>query len=61
MTPQKAKDKIREIAKSMELEDVVTRHGADHIWILMKRETNDDLFTGLHEICKDVLIKLHKS
>jgi len=61
MTPQKAKDKIKEIAEGLGLEDVITRHGVDRIWKLMLEEINDDIFTGLEEICEGVLIKLNKS
>ena len=58
MTPQKAKQNIWLVSKELELTRIVERNGVDRIWELMKEQSDEDIFTPIHEICVDVINQL---
>lgn len=59
-TPFQAKSRIWDIAEKEGLSDIVTRYGVNRVWELMKKETEDEIFTPLSEICVNVLNELSK-
>ena len=59
-TPQKAKDKVWQIAEQNGLGYIVVGYGVDRIWDLIREEAEDELFLGLDEICINVLKSLNE-
>jgi hypothetical protein len=59
-TPKQAEYKIIETADRMGLSSVIGEYGIDHIWGMIKKEVEEDLFTGAYEICEEVLTNLSK-
>lgn len=58
MTPQKAEKQIWLVSKELGLTRIVEKNGVDRIWELVKEQSDEDIFTPLHEICVDVINQL---